>query len=77
LTPVRFDPITNFDAVTHKIDLQAKVYLVKADSDVQNMIPVEILADGNCLYNSIVCLAGITDITPSELRGMNYATISK
>jgi hypothetical protein len=72
LNPVHFDPITHFDPETHEIDLEAKSYLLEADADVRDMIPIAILGDGNCLYNSIVCLAGITALTPSELRGMCY-----
>ncbi|CAF3466584.1 unnamed protein product, partial [Rotaria socialis] len=32
------------------------------------MIPIEVAADDNCLYNSIICLSGNTASTPSELR---------
>ncbi|CAF5029718.1 unnamed protein product, partial [Rotaria magnacalcarata] len=32
------------------------------------MITIEVAADGNCLYNSIICLSGNTASTPSELR---------
>lgn len=74
LTPVQFDPITHFDAAVHRIDDKAKIYLLKADSDVRGMIPVKTLGDGNCLYNSVACLAGNKIITPSELRGMYYIT---
>ncbi|CAF4536723.1 unnamed protein product, partial [Rotaria magnacalcarata] len=28
----------------------------------------KVAADGNCLYNSIMCLSGSTALTPSELR---------
>jgi hypothetical protein len=71
LTPVQFDPITHFDLAAHTVDQQAKIYLLNASSDVQQLIPVHVLGDGNCLYNSIVCLAGTTTLTPSELRGTN------
>jgi hypothetical protein len=74
LAPVQFDPITYFDPAAHKIDFSAKMYLLKADSDVRDMIPVDVLADGNCLYNSIECLAGTTSMTPSELRGIYHLT---
>ena len=33
------------------------------------MIPIEVLSDQNCLYNSIECLAGTATISPTELRG--------
>ncbi|CAF4508168.1 unnamed protein product [Rotaria magnacalcarata] len=32
------------------------------------MIPIEVAVDGNCLYNSIICLSGNAASTPSELR---------
>ena len=68
LTPIQFDPIQYFDSSIHTIDYQAKTYLFKADSDVQDMIPVKTLSDGNCLYHSIVCLTRNKTVTASELR---------
>ncbi|CAF4230040.1 unnamed protein product [Rotaria magnacalcarata] len=41
---------------------------LRASSDVQNMIAIEVAADGNCLYNSIICLNGNKASAPSELR---------
>jgi hypothetical protein len=71
LTPIRFTPITHFDPAVHKIDQQAKIYLQKASLDVQDMVPVEVTADGNCLYNAVICLGGTAVLTPSELKGMH------
>ena len=51
------------------MDQAAKLYLQQASSDVQNMIPINVTGDGNCLYNSIICLTGSTVSTASELRG--------
>ncbi|CAF2144359.1 unnamed protein product [Rotaria magnacalcarata] len=68
LTPIQFTPITHFDPKVHRVDQKAKLYLQQASLDVQNMIPIEVAADGNCLYNSIICLSGNTASTPSELR---------
>ncbi|CAF4206782.1 unnamed protein product, partial [Rotaria magnacalcarata] len=68
LTPINFTNITHFDPRVHKIDQKAKLYLRKAPLNVQNMVPIEVMADGNCLYNSIICLSGNAFLTHSELR---------
>ncbi|CAF2182230.1 unnamed protein product, partial [Rotaria magnacalcarata] len=68
LTPIQFTPVAHFDSKVHKVDQEAKLYLQQTSLDVQNMIPIEVAADGNCLYNSIMCLSGSTALTPSELR---------
>ncbi|CAF3600903.1 unnamed protein product [Rotaria socialis] len=68
LTSIQFTPITHFDPKVHRVDQKAKLYLQQASLDVQNMITIEVAADGNCLYNSIICLSGNTVSTPSELR---------
>ncbi|CAF1501115.1 unnamed protein product, partial [Rotaria magnacalcarata] len=59
LTPIQFTPVAHFDSEIHKVDQEAKLYLQQASLDVQNMIPIEVAADGNCLYNSIMCLSGM------------------
>ncbi|CAF4424562.1 unnamed protein product, partial [Rotaria magnacalcarata] len=68
LTPIQFAPITHFDPKVHRVDQKANLYLQKASLDVQNMIAIEVAADGNCLYNSIICLSGNKASTPSKLR---------
>ncbi|CAF4618266.1 unnamed protein product, partial [Rotaria magnacalcarata] len=68
LTPIQFAPITRFDPKVHRVDQKANLYLQQASLDVQSMITIEVAADGNCLYNSIICLSGNTVSTPSELR---------
>ncbi|CAF3690086.1 unnamed protein product [Rotaria socialis] len=68
LTPIQFTPITHFDPKVHRVDQKAKLYLQQASLDVQSMITIEVAADGNCLYNSIIYLSGNTLSTPSELR---------
>jgi hypothetical protein len=71
LIPVRFTPIVHFDPAVHKIDQHAKAYLQKASLDVRDMVPINVIGDGNCLYNSVTCLGGTTVLTPCELRGMH------
>ncbi|CAF1424611.1 unnamed protein product [Rotaria sordida] len=46
----------------------AKKYLEKATGDVHHLVPIEVLADGNCLYKSIVLLMDNPAVTTSELR---------
>ena len=62
-------PVTQFDPIVHRVDQEAKLYLQKTSLNFQNMVPIEVAADGNCLYNSIVCLSESTMLTASELRG--------
>ncbi|CAF2088218.1 unnamed protein product, partial [Rotaria magnacalcarata] len=77
LTPIQFTPITHFDLKVHRVDQEAKLYLQQASLDVQNMIPIEVAADGNCLYNSIICLSGNIALTSSELRVRNLIELVK
>jgi hypothetical protein len=52
------------------LDAVAMEYVGKAANDVRHLVPVDVAADGNCLYNSIVLLMDSTVVTASELRGM-------
>lgn len=70
LTPIEFTPITHFNPLIHRIDKEAKLYLKQTSSDMENMIPVDVVGDGNCLYNSMICLSGSNILTPTELRGI-------
>ena len=69
MTPIQFMLVTQFDPKVHRVDQEAKLYLQRTSLNFQNMIPIEVTADGNCLYNSIMCLSESTALTPSELRG--------
>ena len=70
LVPIQFVPITHFNPLIHRIDQEAKLYLKHTSSDVENMIPVDVVGDGNCLYNAMACLSGSNILTPTELRGI-------
>ena len=70
MTPIQFHPNQVFDESKHIVDAIAKKYLEKATDDVQNLVPVEVIADGNCLYYSILVLMNNSAVTPDELRGM-------
>lgn len=52
------------------VDVIAKEYLDKANSDVRHFVPVKVTADGNCLYHSIVLLMNNPSVTTEELRGI-------
>ncbi|CAF4200105.1 unnamed protein product [Rotaria sp. Silwood2] len=65
---IQFNPNQVFDERKYLVDAVAKTYLRKATDEVQHLIPVEVVADGNCLYNSILLLMNTSMITTSELR---------
>ena len=46
--PFQFHPIHVFDETKHIVDVVAKEYLEKVTGDIHNLIPVDVLADGNC-----------------------------
>ncbi|CAF4426003.1 unnamed protein product, partial [Rotaria sp. Silwood2] len=68
MIPIQFNPNQVFDERKYLVDAVAKTYLRKATDDVQYLIPVEVVGDGNCLYNSILLLMNNSMITTSELR---------
>jgi hypothetical protein len=70
MTPFQFNPIQLFDETKHVVDVIAKEYLDKAIGDIHNLVPVDVKADGNCLYHSIVLLMNNPSVTTSELRGI-------
>ena len=70
LPPIQLSPVTYFDPEIHRIDQEAKLYLQQTPSEVQNMIPISVIEDGNCLYNSIMCISGSAALTATELRGI-------
>jgi hypothetical protein len=67
---LNFNPKQTFHETKHQLDAAALEYLGKAANDVRHLVPADVTADGNCLYNSIVLLMDSTVVTPSELRGM-------
>lgn len=56
MTPIPFHPIRVFDETKHVVDVVAAKYIQKATDDLRYLIPVNVGADGNCLYHSIVLL---------------------
>ncbi|CAF1498257.1 unnamed protein product [Adineta steineri] len=68
MPPLEFRPHGVLDDRIHVVDLIAKEYLEKASADVQHLIPVDVDADGNGLYHSIILLMNDAILTASELR---------
>jgi hypothetical protein len=73
---LEFYPSQLFDEKKHRSDAAALEYLGKAANDVRHLVPVEVAADGNCLYHSIVLLMDTAVVTASELRGMKIRFFS-
>lgn len=63
---------TTFDGTKHTTDIVAEQYLKQASTHVQHLVPVEVVADGNCLFNSIVSLIPDSNVSAVELRGSSY-----
>ena len=70
MAPLALTPLIEFDGTRHKIDHVAQEYLTKASKVVQHLVPIETLGDGNCLFNSIVCLLPHSCVSAVELRGL-------
>jgi hypothetical protein len=61
-----------FDESKHTLDDVAQQYLKQASKSVQHLIPIKSLADGNCLFNSIVSLVPDSGVSAVELRGLSF-----
>jgi len=70
--PFQFQPIDVFDETKHTVDVVAQEYLEKATVDMHHLIPVDVPADGNCLYHSVVVLMNNSLVTVNELRGIMF-----
>jgi hypothetical protein len=69
MAPFQLIPPMEFDVMKHTIDKVAQIYLAQASKNVQHLIPITTLDDGNCLFNSIVSLMPDSDVSAIELRG--------
>jgi len=65
-----FLPI-EFDERKHLIDSMAQQYLKQASKSVQHLIPLRSLADGNCLFKTVVSLVTDSGVSAVELRGLS------
>ncbi|CAF0737425.1 unnamed protein product [Didymodactylos carnosus] len=67
-----FKPIEFFDQITYGEDKIAEYYLqTYCDSTLENYIPVDVRADGNCFYNSFLSISSSCDFDVVELRTRN------
>ncbi|CAF1056384.1 unnamed protein product [Adineta steineri] len=76
--PLVYTPAQTFDQGIHTRDTVAEHYLQShCDRKFRNAMPVAIVGDGNCFYNTFVKLGGVgatneaSSFTPVELRGRN------
>lgn len=76
--PLTYVPAQVFDQSIHRRDQSAESYLQNhCDKKFRGCMPMAVLGDGNCFYNSFVKLASAgttteaTTITPVELRARN------
>ncbi|CAF4124306.1 unnamed protein product, partial [Adineta steineri] len=68
VSPLRLFWPNEFDERMHTIDTIAQQYLKQASRSVQHLIPLSSLADGNCLFNSVVSLVPDSGVSAVELR---------
>ena len=69
MKPLEIVPSSIFDERKHSIDIVAQEYLKQASKAVQHLVPIKTLADGNCLFHSVVLLMSDRNISAVELRG--------
>jgi O-acetyl-ADP-ribose deacetylase (regulator of RNase III) len=80
--PLTYTPSQTFDQSIHKRDSVAEHYLQShCNKRFRNLMPMAILGDGNCLYNTFVKLSGVgvtteaSSLTPIELRARNVVEL--
>lgn len=80
--PLVYNPALIFDQSIHQRDPVAEHYVQNhCEKSARNTIPMAVLGDGNCFYNSFVKLGGVgttTDastLTPVELRARNIVEL--
>jgi hypothetical protein len=82
--PLNYTPVQLFDHSIHKRDMVAEHYLQSwCDQRFRNhKMPMAILGDGNCFYNTFVSLGRVgttteaTTVTPQELRARNVIELT-
>ncbi|CAF1459092.1 unnamed protein product [Adineta steineri] len=68
VSPLRLLWPNEFNEPKHTIDTIAQQYLKQASKSVQHLIPLSSLADGSCLFNSVVSLVPDSGVSAVELR---------
>ena len=76
--PLVYTPSQTFDQSIHRRDIVAEYYLqIHCTKNFRNTMPMAILGDGNCFYNTFVKLSGVgattesSSLTSVELRARN------
>jgi hypothetical protein len=73
MAPIQFHPNQIFDGTKHFVDVAAQEYLEMATGDIHHLLPATVIADGNCLYSSMLLLMNNPTVTTSELRGIQIS----
>ncbi|CAF4891879.1 unnamed protein product [Rotaria sp. Silwood1] len=80
--PLIYTPIQRFDQSIHKPDAAAEYFVQNhCDKQFRNSMPVAIVGDGNCFYNTFLKLSGAgatteaSAVTPVELRARNVVEL--
>ena len=80
--PLTYNPAQKFDPSIHQRDTVAEHYVQShCDKHLRAAVPMAIVGDGNCFYNTFVKLGGVgttTDaltLTPVELRARNIVEL--
>ncbi|CAF3291161.1 unnamed protein product, partial [Rotaria sp. Silwood2] len=80
--PLLYTPVQKFDQSIHKRDSAAEYYVQSyCDKQFRNTMPVAVVGDGNCFYNTFLKLAGAgttteaSAVTSIELRARNVVEL--
>ncbi|CAF1554167.1 unnamed protein product [Rotaria sp. Silwood1] len=80
--PLVYAPIQKFDQSIHKRDVAAEYYVQNhCDKQFRNSMPVAVVGDGNCFYNTFLKLSGAgatteaSAVTSVELRARNVVEL--
>ncbi|CAF4418471.1 unnamed protein product [Rotaria magnacalcarata] len=68
MAPLQLILPREFDERKHIADSMAQKYLQQASKSVQHLVPIKSVADGNCLFNSIISLLPDSNLSAVELR---------
>ncbi|CAF3794588.1 unnamed protein product [Rotaria socialis] len=68
MAPLQLILPREFDERKHIVDSMAQKCLQQASKSVQHLVPIKSVADGNCLFNSIISLLPDSNLSAVELR---------
>jgi hypothetical protein len=72
MAPLQLILPRELDERKHIVDSMAQKYLQQASKSVQHLVPIKSVADGNCLFNSIISLLPDSNLSAVELRGLSH-----